>query len=243
MKPYGTKTGRCQPSSNQYLFAIDKTFRRLIQPEADKAIGYFDYSGEEIAIAAGLSGDQAMQKAYLAGDFYIEFAKKAGAVPADATKESHGFERSQYKVVALAVQYGGGAPNVASRLGISEDAARKLLDDHKRAFPDFNRWSWSLTERLGVMSSADGWTYRISRKGSKQTKSTTLKTFPCRRVASISCGGHASRWMKPDSNSSEQCTMPWPSGSTIPQTYKRKLKRFVRSCVAAARASLIPEGE
>jgi DNA polymerase I-like protein with 3'-5' exonuclease and polymerase domains len=167
MKPYGTKTGRCQPSSNQYLFAIDKTFRRLIQPEADKAIGYFDYSGEEIAIAAGLSGDQAMQKAY-----------QAGAVPADATKESHGFERSQYKVVALAVQYGGGAPNVASRLGISEDAARKLLDDHKRAFPDFNRWSWSLTERLGVMSSADGWTYRISRKGSKQTKSTTLKNFP-----------------------------------------------------------------
>jgi hypothetical protein len=32
-----------------------------------------------------LSGDEAMQAAYLSGDPYLEFAKQAGAVPPDAS--------------------------------------------------------------------------------------------------------------------------------------------------------------
>ena len=45
----------------------------------------------------------AMQAAYLSGDPYLEFAKQAGAVPADATKSSHTSERELFKQCTLAV--------------------------------------------------------------------------------------------------------------------------------------------
>ena len=40
------------------------------------------------------------------GDRYLAFAKQAGAVPADATKDSHGPQRELFKQCALAVPYG-----------------------------------------------------------------------------------------------------------------------------------------
>ena len=49
-----------------------------------------------------------MMEAYTSGDPYLEFAKQAGAVPSDATKESHRNEREQFKACVLAVQYGVG---------------------------------------------------------------------------------------------------------------------------------------
>jgi len=80
------------------------------------AVAYVDWSQQEIGIAAALSGDAAMMAAYESGDFYLSFAKQAGAVPKDATKESHFRERSQFKVCALAVQYGTGPKSIANSL-------------------------------------------------------------------------------------------------------------------------------
>ena len=45
------------------------------------AVAYVDREQQEFAIAASLSGDAAMQAAYLTGDPYLAFAKQAGAVP------------------------------------------------------------------------------------------------------------------------------------------------------------------
>ena len=60
-----------------------------------------------------------MQKAYSSGDPYLEFAKQAGAAPADATKESHGSVREHFKACVLAVQYGMGAEALAERVSAS----------------------------------------------------------------------------------------------------------------------------
>ena len=69
--------------------------RSLIQPPAGWGIAYLDWCQQEHGIAAVLSGDEVMQAAYLSGDPYLEFAKQAGAVPADATKRTHNNEREQ----------------------------------------------------------------------------------------------------------------------------------------------------
>jgi hypothetical protein len=63
-----------------------------------------DWEQQEFGIAAALSGDGAMIEAYATGDPYLTFAKQAGAVPPDVTKQSHPKER--FKVCSLGVQYG-----------------------------------------------------------------------------------------------------------------------------------------
>ena len=63
--------------------------RGLIRPGPGTALAYVDYEQQEFGIAAALSGDPAMMDAYRSGDPYLAFARQAGAVPAEATKQTH----------------------------------------------------------------------------------------------------------------------------------------------------------
>jgi hypothetical protein len=53
------------------------------------AVAYIDYSSQEVAIAAALSGDTFLIDAVASGDPYLSFAVRAGLTPEGATKESH----------------------------------------------------------------------------------------------------------------------------------------------------------
>src|SRR5204862_7954700 len=86
-------------------------------------------------------GDQKMMDAYHSGDPYLAFAKQAGAVPADATKQSHKGEREQFKACVLAVQYGMGAEALAQRIGQPPIRARELLQLNWETYRTF--WAWS----------------------------------------------------------------------------------------------------
>src|SRR5215211_7093185 len=86
-------------------------------------------------------GDERMMDAYASGDPYLACAKQSGAVPADATKQSHKRERDVLKTVVLGVGYGMEAEALAGRLGISAIEARELLRKHKETYPQFWRWS------------------------------------------------------------------------------------------------------
>ena len=59
-----------------------------------------------------------MIKAYQSGDFYLGFAKMAGAAPPEATKATHGEIREMFKAPTLASSYGQGAKSLASAFGI-----------------------------------------------------------------------------------------------------------------------------
>ena len=114
---FRSRTGRNQPSNSRFIFGPSCWLRSLIRPGPGMAIAYVDWSQQELAIAAALSGDSRMMEAYTSGDFYLTFAKMAGAVPADATKQSHERERDQFKVVALGVLFGLTGEGLARRLG------------------------------------------------------------------------------------------------------------------------------
>ena len=115
--------------------------RGLIKPAEGWGIAYVDWSQQEFGIAAALSGDEAMKQAYASGDPYLEFAKLAGAVPADATKKSHPKERALFKATVLAVQYGMGAEALAERIQQPVIVAKDLLHKHRQTFQTF--WEWS----------------------------------------------------------------------------------------------------
>jgi DNA polymerase I-like protein with 3'-5' exonuclease and polymerase domains len=119
-----------------------------------------------------------MLEAYHSGDPYLTFARMAGAVPADATKHTHGKERDRFKRCALAVQYGMGAETLAASLGLPPAYGRDLLKQHKRTFPRF--WQWvndvaSTAAARRKLVAAFGWQINVS----PATKATTLQNWPC----------------------------------------------------------------
>ena len=141
LSPYQSKTSRNQPSTTKFIFGLARWARGLIKPREGYAIAYIDWSQQEFGIAAALSNDPKMKEAYFSGDPYLAFAKQAGAVPENATKQTHPAERSQYKECALATLYGMGVDGLAERLKQPKLRAKQLLDIHHRVYKQF--WDWS----------------------------------------------------------------------------------------------------
>lgn len=161
LRPFASRSGRNQPSNNQFIFGPSVWLRALMQPAAGRALAYVDWSQQELGIAAALSGDVALAQAYASGDPYLEFAKMAGAVPDDATKSSHPVERGAFKVCMLATQYGMSEHGLALKLDKPVAFARNLLRQHRETFPVFWAWSQSNVDAamlLGKLQTVFGWT-------------------------------------------------------------------------------------
>jgi hypothetical protein len=177
LSPFRSTTGRNQPSNAKFIFGPSCWLRSLIQSQPGRAIAYIDWSQQEFGIAAALSGDRAMMEAYSSGDPYLTFAKQAGAVPPDATKKSHPRERDQFKVCALAVQYGMGEGSLAQSLNQPPAMARELLRLHRRTYPAFWRWSEAAVNHAmlhGWLQTVFGWRLHVG----PQANPRSLANFP-----------------------------------------------------------------
>jgi hypothetical protein len=150
-------------------------------------------------IAAALSGDENVMASYRSGDSYLDFAKKAGALPPEATKNSHPAIRNKYKECCLGVQYGMEAPSLALRINRPEIEARSLLLTHRNLY----RQSWAWVENYVMQGSLAnyqtagfGWTYHILAgyhpyvHGERRAgfNPRMLQKFQCRRPALKYCG-------------------------------------------------------
>ncbi|XZE56139.1 DNA polymerase [Planctomycetaceae bacterium SH139] len=178
LRPFASRSGRNQPSNNQFVFGPSVWLRGLIKPEPGRAIAYVDWSQQELGVAAALSGDPALCQAYKSGDPYLEFARMAGAVPDNATKKSHPSERAAFKVCMLAVQYGMSEVGLAAKLDKPTAFARNLLLQHKETFPIFWKWSQQQVDvamLTGKIETVFGWP--IHTFGGDNPRS--LANFPC----------------------------------------------------------------
>lgn len=144
--PYGTQTGRNAPKATSFIFAQAGWLRGLIEPPPGWVICERDFSSQEAFIAAVLSGDPQLMKAYMSGDPYLAFAISAGAAPKDATKKSHAEIRNLFKSTVLGLQYGMGAKKLAVKLTadtgkkVSEARAKELIDLHKQVYHIYYAW-------------------------------------------------------------------------------------------------------
>lgn len=177
LSPFRSITGRNQPSTTKFIFGPSSWTRALIKPEEGKAIAYIDWSQQEFGIAASLSQDPKMLKAYTSGDPYLEFAKLAKAVPEDATKEEYSKERDIYKQCILATQYGMGAKSLSFRINKSEVEAQKLLDMHRGVFSTY--WNWvesagDFAQINGYIETVFAWPLYVH----AGTKPKTIQNFP-----------------------------------------------------------------
>jgi hypothetical protein len=177
LSAFGSRTGRNQPSNSKFIFGPSAWLRSLIRPAPGMAVAYVDWSQQELAIAAALSGDAVMQQAYLTGDFYLSFAKMANAVPPGATKESHGEVREQFKTVALGVLYGLSAEGLARKLDVPPVRGRDLLRMHQETFKAFWRWSDRVQDEAiltGRLQTVFGWTVHAGDNPNPRS----LRNFP-----------------------------------------------------------------
>ena len=157
--PFGSITGRDQPSSAKNLFGLPKMFRQMIQPAEGNSLAYLDVSAEEVWILARASRSTAMEAAYRQ-DIYTQSLRKAGwsseAAAADRNKRGKPF--------ILAVGYGQGSHGLAPRLDIPEDAAAELIWRHRyRNFPEANQYQRAIVagaqRRRKTYFTPLGWPY------------------------------------------------------------------------------------
>jgi hypothetical protein len=177
LSAFRSRTGRNQPGSTKYIFGPSVWLRSLIKPPPGYGVAYIDWSQQEFGIAAALSGDPAMMAAYNSADPYLEFAKQAGAVPADATKQSHGPKRELFKQCVLAVQYGMEYESLADRIGQPTIVARGLLQAHRETYRPFWRWSDAVVDHAMIHNSLHtvfGWRLHIG----EQSNPRSLRNFP-----------------------------------------------------------------
>ena len=172
-------TGRNQPSNAKFIFGPSVWLRGLIQPPPGYGVAYIDWSQQEFGIAAALSGDAAMQAAYRSGDPYLAFAKQAGAVAPDATRDTPGVNaiRELFKQCVLAVQYGMGAESLALRIGQPTVVARDLLRVHHETYRQFWKWSDAAVDYAmlrGSLHTVFGWHGHIG----DDTNPRSLRNFP-----------------------------------------------------------------
>lgn len=176
LSAFASVTGRNQPSNAKFIFGLAAWLRGLIKPTKGYAVSYIDYEQQEFGIAAALSGDKRMQEAYASGDPYLAFAKQAGAIPPDASKESHPQIRDQFKECALGVQYGMREASLAQRLGIPRARGRELINLHQDTYSQFWEWRERVLARAqleGYLRTAYGWKIHVT----PETKALTLGNF------------------------------------------------------------------
>ena len=165
LSPFAAKTGRNQPSTTKFVFGPAKWVRGLIKPAEGMALAYCDWSSQEIAIAAALSGDELLCDAYHTGDPYLAFAIAAGLAPPDATKQTHKAIRNRCKAVVLGTNYGMSAYGVAQAAKIHELEAKALLQKHRETYRKFWAWAENNKDRglLGLkLETCFGWPIQVT---------------------------------------------------------------------------------
>ena len=135
LNPFGTKTGRNNPSTNRALFGLPHTMRSFMKPGPGMAIAQVDYGAEEVGIAAALSGDPVLKADYMSGDPYRQFAAAALGV-LNPTEQ----QRQVYKATVLGRIYGLGVISLARNLGISKSEAERILDQMRARYPVLAAW-------------------------------------------------------------------------------------------------------
>lgn len=179
LSAFQSRTGRNQPSNSKFIFGPAVWIRSLIKPPAGHGIAYIDWSQQEFGEAAEFSGDLNMQAAYWSGDGdpYLAFAKQAGAVPQDATKQTHGAIRELFKQCVLATQYGMEWESMAARIGQPTIVARDLLRSHRETYRKFWHWSDAVVDYAmtrGELHTVFGWRIHIG----AETNPRSLRNFP-----------------------------------------------------------------
>lgn len=177
LSAFRSRTGRNQPSNSKFIFGPSVWLRGLVKPPPGHGLAYVDWSVQEFAIAAKLSGDAAMLAAYESGDPYLAFGKQIGVLPSDANKVSHADARQLFKQCILGISYGMEAETLARRIGQPTIVARDLIRAHHEMYRTFWHWSDAVVDCAmlhGEIATVFGWHVHVGENPNPRS----LRNFP-----------------------------------------------------------------
>jgi hypothetical protein len=163
---YGAQSSRSQPSATGFIPLKAAWMRSLISPRRGRSMCGIDYASQEFLLAALLSGDEDMVRAYESGDVYLAFGIAIGYIPGNGTKKTHKKERDNCKAVVLGLSYDmseyGLAFDLSEKFGrtVSPEEALGWINKHKKAYPKFWKWKAEVQRNYknkGYIRLADGW--------------------------------------------------------------------------------------
>lgn len=164
---YGSQSSRSQPSSTGFMFLKPAWMRALVEPPPGKLMAGIDYGSQEYFISALLSRDQNMIESYLSGDVYLAFAKLAGMVPPEGTKETHKKQRNLAKSTVLGINFLMSKYGLAIKLSSdsgevwTEDDAEDMIEAFYDSYPDLKDFQDEILEDYamsGFLRLPCGWT-------------------------------------------------------------------------------------
>ena len=160
---FSAKTGRAAPSTSKHILNMAGCFRPFIKATDKASIVTIDYEQQEFGIAAKLTEDPEMIKAYWTEDPYSTLGKQAGIIPKDAKGKDHP-KRQAFKTVCLMTQYGAGVQSMARDMKASIEEAEMALQHHQRVFHKFWENQEKFTDKFlmdGHLALSDGYNLKI----------------------------------------------------------------------------------
>lgn len=158
---YGTKTGRCKIQGRS-IMGQPKLMRTSLLACEEHFVIEVDVSSQDIATAAGLSGDLDLINMYHSDDFYLTAARSVGVQVNESNKAK---VRLTYKLVSLAVMYGIGPRSLAALLKCSIHDAEHQLRSFRALFPRFQEWLDATVfdaYRNQKIETASGWQMHVT---------------------------------------------------------------------------------
>jgi DNA polymerase I len=174
--PFGSKTGRNQPSNAKFIFGPAKWIRFLITPPPGRVLIHRDFMQQEPRVAAIKSGDQALLDA-CDPDIYLGIAKKLGFAPPEATPETHKAVRKMFKPVGLGIIYGLGPRTLAWRIGVTLSESAEILARLHAQFHVWEEYAQSVCDHAGLkleISTSYDWRMQCP----PGIKPRTVRNFP-----------------------------------------------------------------
>ena len=141
---------------------------------------YLDWRTQEVGVAAGLSGDQALIDDYRGGDVYHALAVMCGLTDdhdAKHWKDDQPAMRQRMKALQLGINYGMGVPSLAKGLDRHPLIASTIIEKHRRTHSRFWQWRADEVQRAMLdrqMETVFGWPLYLSSSPNKRT----LYNFP-----------------------------------------------------------------
>jgi DNA polymerase I len=126
----------------QTLPSGDKQVRHAFLAEPGEVIVSIDYANQELRVAAALSGDQRMRRAFVDGEDLHK-----------VTADGAGVDRKTGKMANFLVCFGGGWKALVTQGGVSEEIAKKTIDGFNRTYPAVPK----LAEKLGKEAKIRGY--------------------------------------------------------------------------------------
>ncbi len=172
--PFGSSTGREAPKGASFNY-LSKTIRNhLLHPKKGDQIFVLDYSSQEPASLAALTGDHELWAAYLKGDLYLELQSRSAAFAE--------LDRASFKRLCIAHLYGITPSGIRKKYRVSPTVAAIWDRELRVIFPRENAYLDQKVQEARKQGYAEVFGFR--RTVDTDTKTSTLRNFYVQAVCS-----------------------------------------------------------